>query len=94
MPKHCIFAESFLIVGYKVLYERACSLLLSQSAFKQLLWKNLTNTFCQHLEQLLKHCISAKLLLIEDQVKGALRKYLLIAPFVVHFNTATLGKSY
>ena len=41
-----------------------------------------------------KHCIFAKVFLIEDYVQGALRKELFIAPFVERFNTATLGKSY
>ena len=31
---------------------------------------------------------------MEGYVHGALRKELLIAPFVERFNTATLGKSY
>ena len=41
-----------------------------------------------------KHCISAEFSLNEDKVQGALRKELLIAPFVERFNTATLGKYY
>ena len=32
-------------------------------------------------------------LLIEGEVKGALRKKLYIAPFIKPFKTATLGKS-
>ena len=42
---------------------------------------------------MLKHCISAKFLLMEGYVKGALRKELLIDPFVEHFKTTTLGMS-
>ena len=44
-------------------------------------WKNLT-----------KHCIFANSLLIVSYIQGALRKELLIAPFVEHFQNATLGK--
>ena len=40
---------------------------------------------------MLKHCISAKFLLMEGYVKGALRKELLIDPLVEHFKTTTLG---
>ena len=40
---------------------------------------------------LLKHCISAKFLLMEGYVHGALTKELRIAPFVEHFKTTTLG---
>ena len=43
---------------------------------------------------LLKHCISAEVFLIEGLIQGALRKELIIAPFVECFKTATLGKSY
>ena len=40
------------------------------------------------------HCIFVDILLIEGFVQGALRKELLIAPFVERFETPTLGKSY
>ena len=41
-------------VMYRVLYKRSCSLLLSQSALKQLLWEGLTDAFCQYLEPFTK----------------------------------------
>ena len=77
-----------------VLYERSYTLLLSSSALKQLLWESLNDKFCQYLEHLLKHCISAEFLLMEGYVQGALRKELHIAPFVEHFKTTTLRKPY
>ena len=36
---------------YKELYERSCSLLLSYSALKQLLWESLAERFCQYVDQ-------------------------------------------
>ena len=38
-----------------------------------------------------KHYIFAEVFLIESYVEGALRKKLLMAPFVERFKTATLG---
>ena len=38
-------------VKYQALYKRSCSLLLSKSALKQLLWESLSNKFCWYLEQ-------------------------------------------
>ena len=46
--------------------------------------------FTQALSNRLKHCISAKFLLMEGYVKGALRKELHITPFVECFKTTTL----
>ena len=68
---------------YRVLYERSCTLLLSQSALKQLLWESLTDQFYQN--NLLQHCISAEYWLMENYVQVALRKELDIAPFVERF---------
>ena len=42
---------------------------------------------------LLKHWISVNFFLVEGYGQDALRKDLRIAPFVEHFNIATLGKS-
>ena len=50
--------------------------------------------FVSTWNNLLKHCISAKCLLIESLAQGALRKELLIAPFVERLKTVILGKSY
>ena len=41
----------------------------------------------------LKHWISVDFFLAEGYGQGALRKDQCIAPFVEHFNIATLGKS-
>ena len=35
---------------HKVLYERSCSMLLSWSTLKRLLWKGVADEFCQYLE--------------------------------------------
>ena len=43
--------------------------------------------------KLLKHFIFARFLLIEGCEQGALRKELIVAPFVELFKTATLRKS-
>ena len=67
-------------------------MLLTLSALTQLLWESLNGNFCQYLENLLKHSISAKFLLMEGYAQGALRKELHIAPFGEHFETTTLGK--
>ena len=46
------------------------------------------------LNNLLKHCVSTEFLPKEGEVQGALRKELLIAPFIVRLKAATLGKPY
>ena len=92
--KHWISSNFFLMEGYvQVSYERNCTLLLSQSAVKQLLWEGLTDEFWQYLEYLLKHWISSEFLLMEGYVQGVLRKELHIAPLVERFKAATLGRS-
>ena len=48
-------------------------------------------TFTSAWNNLLKHCISAKILLMEGYVQGALRKELRTE---LRFKTATSGKSY
>ena len=78
-----------------MLCERTCSLLLSQSALKQLVWESLTDSVYQYFEQnaqALDFCnfFSERRL----SIQGALQKELLIAPSVEHFKTATLKKSY
>ena len=35
---------------HRVLYERSCSMLLSWSTLKRLLWKGVADEFCQYLE--------------------------------------------
>ena len=50
--------------------------------------------FVSTWNNLFKHCISVKCLLIESLAQGALRKELLIAPFVERLKTVILGKSY
>ena len=50
--------------------------------------------FASPWNKLLKRCISVEFLLVKGYVQGALRKELLLAPFVERFKTATLGKSY
>ena len=45
------------------------------------------------LGTILKYCISAEFLLMEGYGQGALRKDLLIAPFVEQSKTTTLGRS-
>ena len=50
---------------------------------------NFTSTW----KHLLKHCISADFLLMEDYAQGALRIELHITRFAEHFETATLGRS-
>ena len=49
--------------------------------------------FVSTWDNLRKHCISARFLLLEGYVQGALQKELHIAPFVERFKTTTLGKS-
>ena len=49
--------------------------------------------FASTWNKLLKYCISAKFLLMEGYVQGALREKLHIAPFVERLKTVTLGKS-
>ena len=51
-------------------------------------------TFASTWNSILKHCISAKFLLMEGYAQGAIRKELHIAPFGEHFKTTTLGKSH
>ena len=48
--------------------------------------------FASTWNKLLKYCISAKFLLMEGYVQGALREKLHIAPFVERLKTATFGK--
>ena len=51
--RHCVFAESLLIVSYvRALYEKSCSWLLSYSALRQLLSEGFADEFCQYLEQI------------------------------------------
>ena len=61
--------------------------------FKTATFGSLADEFCQHRHKLIRHCISAKFLLMEGYVQGALREKLHIAPFVERLKTATLGKS-
>ena len=49
--------------------------------------------FASTWNKLLKYCISAKFLLMEGYVQGALRKEMHIAPFVERFKTVALGNS-
>ena len=79
---HWIFANFFLEqqFNHKVVYERNCSLLLSQSALRLLFRRDLLRDFCRTCNKLLKRCIAAEFLLIERLVHGALRKELVIAP--------------
>ena len=49
--------------------------------------------FISTYSKLLKHFIFPRFLLIEDYEQGALRKELIVAPFVERFKTATLRKS-
>ena len=48
--------------------------------------------FISTYSKLLKHFIFAHFLLIEDYEQGALRKDLIVAPFVERFKVATLRK--
>ena len=50
--------------------------------------------FASTWNNLLKHCISAEFLFMAGYILGALRKELRTDPFVEHFKTATLGRSY
>ena len=85
----------YLNIGFlpKALYERSCTLLLSQSAFKQLVWEGLADEFASTWSNLLKYSMSVNFLLIEGYAEGALRKELRISPFVEHFKIASLGRS-
>ena len=67
MPKHCIFVEFFLIVGsvQGALRKKLFIAPFVERLKAATLGKSLTDRFCQYLEQLLKHCISAKFLLTE-----------------------------
>ena len=51
-------------------------------ALKQLFWEVLKMTFASTWENLLKHCISAKFLLMGGYEQGALLKELHIDPFL------------
>ena len=51
-------------------------------------------SFASTWNNLLKHCVSANLLLMEGYVQGALLKVLHIDLFLEHFKTATLGMFY
>ena len=72
-----------------MLYERSCTLILSQSSLKQLLWENLTGKSFSTWKNWPKHCIFADFLLISDE-----QKELLIASFVELFKNANLEKPY
>ena len=48
--------------------------------------------FISTYSKLLKHFIFARILLIEDYEQGALRKELIVAPFVEQFKRGTLRK--
>ena len=61
--------------------------------FKTATFGSLADEFCQHRHKLIGHCISAKFLLMEGYVQGALRKEMHIAPFVERFKTVALGNS-
>ena len=74
-----------------MLYERSYSLLLSQSALKQLLWEILRD-FVSTWNKLVKHGIYPEILLMEVYAQVAVRKELFIAPFAERFKTTTLGK--
>ena len=50
--------------------------------------------FASTWNKLFNHRISSEFLLTEGYVQCALRKELCIAPFVVRFKTAPLGRSY
>ena len=62
--------------------------------FKKILFEGLPDKFYQYLEQLAKTLRFADSLLVVGYVEGALRKELLMVPFVERFKTATLGNSY
>ena len=85
----------YLNIGFlpKALYQRSCTLLLSQSALKQLVWEGLPDEFASTWNNLLKYCLSVNFLLIEVYAQSALRKELHISPFVEHFKIASLGRS-
>ena len=61
--------------------------------FETATFGSLADEFCQYRHKLLRHCISAKFLLMEGYVQGALRKEMHIAPFVERFKTVALGNS-
>ena len=63
---------------------------LQNNWFEKVLLINFASTW----NSLLKHCIYAKFLLMEEYAQGALQKELHIDPFVEHFKIANLGKSY
>ena len=50
--------------------------------------------FASTLNKLLKLCISVEVLVVGGYLQGALRKELRITPFVKHFKTVSLGRSY
>ena len=56
-------------------------------------WKVLLMNFASIWNNLLKHWISVDFFLAEGYGQGTLRKDLRIAPFVEHFDIATLRKS-
>ena len=62
---------------------------VSSSYFEKVFLVNFISTY----SKLLKHFIFARFLLIEGCEQGALRKELIVAPFVDRFKTVTLGKS-
>ena len=62
-------------------------------SFQKVFRKVLLSNFPYYLNNLLKHCISTKFLLMESYVQGDLRKELLIALSVERFKTTTLGRS-
>ena len=62
--------------------------------FSSFFGKVLMMAFTRTCNNLLKHCFSLEIFLMEGYLEGALRKELRNDPFVEHFKTATLGKSY
>ena len=61
---------------------------LSKNYFGKVLLINLAIIW----KNLLEHCISVEYLLMNGYLQGALRREVLVAPFLEHFNITTLGK--
>lgn len=62
-------------------------------SFQKVFRKVLLSNFSYYLNNLLKHCVSAKFLLMESYVQGDLRKELLIALSAERFKITTFGRS-
>ena len=95
MLKHCVVADFLLIEGYvQGALRKELHIAPFLERFKKNYRKVLLINFVRIWHNLLSHCIFAKFWLMEDYVQGALRKELQIAPFLEHFKTTTLRKSY